>query len=279
MEPPTPVVVTSIGDRVGENHPEDTKPRRGAASGAKRAQAGHTGRDSRAQSLFPKESVSRSAFASFRRCFCPALWSWVRWARGAPGVSHTLSVPGPTLSRRVPAPRVRAQVPPRKWPVPGAGMQRLGRASSPERGAGSRILEDPWTRRREGSFSPGDAGGGERPPGTGPAPPLVPGLPPRWGRRVLTEHLLAPLSVGLVRVDPLEVAAARTVAHGGAGSAAGARGARLGSAPPAGRRAPREDKSRALEGRGSGRGQVRPGPVGDGASRRASFTSGDKWDC
>ena len=71
----------------------------------------------------------------------------------------------------------------------------------------------------------------------------------------LTEHLLAPLRVRLVRVDPLEVAAARPVALGGAGSAALSaqllRWARLrGTCRPA----PREDQFRAR-----GRGQERLG--------------------
>lgn len=47
-------------------------------------------------------------------------------------------------------------------------------------------------------------------------------LPPLPGRgrggRALTEHLLAALRVRLVGVDPLEVAAARAVAHGGSGA-------------------------------------------------------------
>lgn len=33
--------------------------------------------------------------------------------------------------------------------------------------------------------------------------------------RALTEHLLAPLGVRLVAVDPLEVAAGRAITHGG----------------------------------------------------------------
>ena len=68
----------------------------------------------------------------------------------------------------------------------------------------------------------------------------------------LTEYLLAPLRVRLVRVDPLEVAAAHPVAHGGAGSAALSaqllRRARLRGTC---RRAPREDQFRA-RGRGGG---------------------------
>lgn len=114
MEPPTPVVVTSIGDRVGENHPEDTKPRRGAASGAKRAQAGHTGRDSRAQSLFPKESISfrvRVLQALLLPC---ALVLGALGTRGARRLPHALGPgadpepprPGAPSSRPGPAPQV-----------------------------------------------------------------------------------------------------------------------------------------------------------------------------
>lgn len=48
-----------------------------------------------------------------------------------------------------------------------------------------------------------------------PPIPLRPPPGPRLWSHALTEHLLAPLRVWLVAVDPLEVAAAHAVAHGG----------------------------------------------------------------
>lgn len=48
-----------------------------------------------------------------------------------------------------------------------------------------------------------------------PPIPLRPPPGPRLWSHALTEHLLAPLRVWLVAVDPLEVAAALAVAHGG----------------------------------------------------------------
>lgn len=79
----------------------------------------------------------------------------------------------------------------------------------------------------------------------------------------LTEHLLAPLRVRLVRVDPLEVAAARAVAHGGAGSAAlRARLLRRARLRGTCRPAPREDQFRAR-----GRGRDGGGASGRGLER------------
>lgn len=62
------------------------------------------------------------------------------------------------------------------------------------------LLKNPGARTKQLSLCP-------------PIPFRPPG-PQLWSH-ALTEHLLAPLRVRLVVVDPLEVAAARAVAHGG----------------------------------------------------------------
>lgn len=114
-----------------------------------------------------------------------------------------------------------------------------------------------------------------RPPGTGPA---------------LTEHLLAALRVRLVGVDPLEVAAARAVAHGGAGSAArsGVRGsARLRSTCRPARAAreslgPRGGDSEAVPGapqERQARGGATSGLAAAAAGLGTTTTSAGKRDC
>lgn len=102
------------------------------------------------------------------------------------------------------------------------------------------------------------------PPGrTGPRLPTAPRVCSTRGRgrAALTEHLFAALRVRLVGVDPLEVGAARAVAHAAAGSAA--RSASRHSAPLHLSASPRAAGTRVRLGPGAGplagRGQVRPG--------------------